>query len=72
MVATMTEGIPWREAESRCARRAPQFPYIPSAEQSREPPRVQTMPECRFNKSNATSKLERNCNIVSIFGSRGC
>jgi len=49
-------GMLGREAEGGCARRVPQSPHVPSAEQSRESPRVPPMPECRFNKYNATSK----------------
>jgi hypothetical protein len=33
-------GIPGREAETGCARRVSQSPHVPSAEQSRKPPRV--------------------------------
>jgi hypothetical protein len=57
-VSWAAPGTPGREAEGGCARRVPQSPYVPSVEQSREPPPgppVETMPECRFNKYNATS-----------------
>ena len=33
-------GIPGREAGGGCARRAPQAPHVPDAEQYREPPRA--------------------------------
>jgi len=72
-VSWAAPGTPGREAEGGCAHRVPQSPHIPSVEQSREPPRPQTMPECGFNKYNTTSpflpcaqpcnpdRLERMC-----------
>jgi len=39
-VSWVALGLLGREAEGGCARRVPQSPHVPSAEQSREPPRV--------------------------------
>jgi hypothetical protein len=36
-VSWVAPGIPGREAESGCARRVPQSPHVPAAEQSRVP-----------------------------------
>ena len=39
-VSWATPGIPGRESGGGCARRVPQSPRVPAAEQYREPPRV--------------------------------
>ena len=39
-VSWVTPGIPGRESGGGCARRAPQSPHVPDAEQYREPPRA--------------------------------
>jgi len=39
-VSWVALGMLGREAEGGCARRVPQSPHVPSAEQFREPPRV--------------------------------
>ncbi len=56
----ITPGIPGRESGGGCARRVPQSPHVPAAEQYREPPRApnyarMSLRKYPFNKSNATS-----------------